>query len=80
MSRTKGSWKVDPASWSTWTTNHPVTPGERYVVRTSDGILVNVLVREDGDLTVEMNSRVPARMFVGMPVARRVPRGAGDEQ
>ena len=74
MSRARGTWKVDPATWSTWTKGHEVMPGERYVVRTREGILVNLLVVGDGKLTVEMGS-VRADLLVGLPVARRVPRG-----
>lgn len=79
MSRTRGTWKADPATWSTWTKDHAAVPGERFVVRTREGITLNVLVCEGGRLTVEMGS-VRAALLVGLPVARRVPRGSGGDQ
>jgi hypothetical protein len=83
MSHTAGSWKGDPTgTWETWTRKsvQHLVPGDRHHVRTSEGIGLNLLVRDDGDLTVEHRARVPASLFVGLRATRRVPRGLGDAQ
>lgn len=75
MSRTPGRWKADPATFTTWTRDYPLVPGERHRVLTPEGIPLDVLVRPDGLLTIEMSGKIRPDLFLGMRVARRVLRG-----
>jgi hypothetical protein len=82
VSRPSGAWKADSGSWTTWTKEdvQNLVPGDRHFVRTAEGIGVYLLVRDDGDLTIETRAQVPASLFAGLRATRRVPRGLRSTQ
>jgi hypothetical protein len=79
VSRARGAWKIDHGSAATWTEDdvRSLVIGDRYAVRTSEGIGLSVLVGTDGKLVIETRAGVDAAPFVGLRATRRVPRGSG---